>query len=738
MKTNVGTLLTQFIFSLIDSGHFDNNVQINPADEWDWLGVFREYFDDKNKFSDLIDNCRDKCKSDTAIGIQMHAARALFLLEYARRDKEIGKSFISKSFEICSSHTKEKDYGSDWSDFAITFLQGVEFAIENYGDDTKPFLEKLNLLGISDPQHFENCYRTIFHRINEEEWIARKKKLVETFLICQGKHLGQYAAYYRNRNPNLGEDKDLQIRRDKLLRYQIELIENILGKESERRFKKKWPECEKEKLAKNLITTLESFGYKNILAWWHVAEANLAKEIECTQDFEKIVEDMQNILCNKTYRLPENDALDGISEFIQNNMNADFYTKKLRLNAEEFYDHLIYKSCRPWLKNRYALTVLRRWQSFTPALSMGSEVGHKGGGYFVYKTDEKGEIVEGLVIDPGFDFLENFFDEGFSIKDINAILMTHSHPDHSSDFMSILTLVHEMNRCGKRVFKDKWKNRKLVLFMTEGCYQKFAEQIRRSTESFNDIIRVNKDTSYPDEGKTPFLKFFRLKAQKANHNDLTDHDSVGYIIANTNKKWEPLIGFTGDTQWFFDIEKHYKKCRIICMNLGGVVDIFKKDVLLSDLGDKKKKKASKRILDILLTENHLYLPGFYLMAQTLTGIRTARKPKLLIISELCEEMKAGLRTDLSHRIGKALRGKIPVLPEDIGLTVILDKKSAGYVLCKVCQSVWSPEKIVPVETDKDNAIVYLCKRHYRQMREGYSIPKINELELDLNELRKPI
>ena len=192
-------------------------------------------------------------------------------------------------------------------------------------------------------------------------------------------------------------------------------------------------------------------------------------------------------------------------------MNCDYYTKKLRINTEQFYDHLIYKSCRPSLNDYYALTVLRRWQSFTPALSMGSEVGHKGGGYFVYKTDKKGEIDEGLVIDPGFDFLENFFDEGFSIRDINAVLITHSHRDHASDFMSIVTLVHEMNKNGKRVFGDsKWEEKKLILFITEGCHQNFATQIMRSKEIFHDIIRVKQGEDYKKED-IRFLKYFQLQ-----------------------------------------------------------------------------------------------------------------------------------------------------------------------------------------------------------------------------------
>ena len=170
------------------------------------------------------------------------------------------------------------------------------------------------------------------------------------------------------------------------------------------------------------------------------------------------------------------------------------------------------------------------------------------------------------------------------------------------------------------------------------------------------------------------------------------------------------------------------------MNIGGVIDIFKKpELTLSDLCDENDKpKNEKNIKTILLRENHLYLPGFYLMAEGLK--RKGCPPKLLILSELCEEMKGGLRTDLASKINEELH--IPSLPEDIGLTVVLNKRfKKGHVLCKVCQSVHPPKNIIPVETDRDNAIVYLCKEHFNQLKEENILPKINKLEIDANELR---
>jgi len=508
---------------------------------------------------------------------------------------------------------------------------------------------------------------------------------------------------------------------------------NILSKDSERRFKKRWSDSQKEKLGKTLNMTVTNLGKKDLSGWWDEAKGNFEEDGKWIQDFEQIIKTMGEKLNNDKYSLPKD--VSSVANFVHKYMNCDYYTKKLRMNTEEFYDHLIYQSSRPTLTDCYVLTVLRRWQSFTPALSMGSEVGHKGGGYFVYKTNHKGEIEEGLVVDPGFDFLNNFFDEGFSIRDITGILITHSHRDHSSDFMSIVTLVHEMNEQGKRVFKDgKWVEKKLILFITEGCHQNFAVQIFGNRDKFYDVIRVQQNTT-PYSGKNRFLKHFQLEAKKANHEDQSGHDSVGYIIKDY--KGKPLIGFTGDTQWYNKIEDTYKACPVICMNIGGVIDIFKKPELkLSDLCEKDDKEHINNIKTILLRENHLYLPGFFLMAKKLNS----KKQKLLILSELCEEMKGGLRTDLAEKVSGEL--EIPVLPEDIGLTVILDndKKNneTGNVCCEICQSEYPPKEIVAVETDKDNAIIYLCHYHYNKLKEGSSLPKINELELDANELRNPL
>lgn len=705
----------QQIFSTIDKRDkiiFEDEVRDKSGSNG-WLKNFDKILSEKTlaSISDYIKNIKNEYRTTSIIKNQIDAAGALFYLELAKRDQEKSNKCVITSFKICKRHLQDQT-GPDWSDFAITFLEGIIFAATQDKDDLLS-----EVIG-----KYKNTYNRIFIKIIDGEWIPRKKELVEKFISCQDKILN---SHMMNGSDNVFI----------FIRYQIELIYNILDEDKENNFNKKWPDCEKEKLVKNLKEIIrneqDELDSCDVLNWWENNKSKFSdkRDNEWERDFDSIIKKMQIKLRDELYNAPED--IWSVADFIHENMNCDYYIKMIRQNTEQFYDHLIYQSCRPSLYDCYALTVLRRWQSFTPALSMGSEVGHKGGGYFVYKTNHKGEIEEGLVIDPGFDFLENFFEESFSIRDINAILITHSHRDHASDFMSIVTLVHEMNEKGKRIFRNgQWMERKLVLLIAEGCYQFYAEQIRRYKDSFQDVIRM-KQNSLEGNDKQKLFKYFRLKATKANHYDQSDHDSVGYLIKDNIGN--ELIGFTGDTRWYNNIEQAYIKYPVICMNLGAVVDIFKKpEIMLSDLCNKNDDKQIKKIKQILLRENHLYLPGFYLMARKFYK----DKQKLLILSELCEEMKGGLRTDLSEKLTKKL--DVPVLPEDIGLTVILNTIKKGYVLCRACNTAKRPDHIVPVETDKDSAIVYLCKDHYNQLKESYILPQINKLEMDVNELRKPL
>jgi ribonuclease BN (tRNA processing enzyme) len=252
---------------------------------------------------------------------------------------------------------------------------------------------------------------------------------------------------------------------------------------------------------------------------------------------------------------------------------------------------------------------LQRWNSLTPA--QGKSV---GGGYFIYHTDKVGVIDLGIVIDPGFDFVRNFFRNGFSIRDIDIVLISHAHADHLWDFESIVQLLHELNS------KDKIKHRVNVIF-TLGIYKRYEQHVIRNPELreyidpfvidirkeidpdfFKNIGKVKSEKDYKikycfkfinntspkerPEGPSTSLRrwtpalpeFTNLKPPnntlkgKNNNNDRTDieeievwptfsyhedytdiSDSYGFkIIMKYRDNNKVVLGYTGDTKWVGD------------------------------------------------------------------------------------------------------------------------------------------------------------------------------------------
>lgn len=104
---------------------------------------------------------------------------------------------------------------------------------------------------------------------------------------------------------------------------------------------------------------------------------------------------------------------------------------------------------------------MRRYSSAFPLLPRPSAFRAHGGGYFLrlhpprpegdvpsQRADaSKGEetlVAEsfGIVVDPGPDFVENLYRTGFSLTDIDMIIVTHDHVDHLNSLESVLSLLH--------------------------------------------------------------------------------------------------------------------------------------------------------------------------------------------------------------------------------------------------------------------------------------------------------
>ena len=378
------------------------------------------------------------------------------------------------------------------------------------------------------------------------------------------------------------------------------------------------------------------------------------------------------------------------------------------------------------------LTVLRRWNSFTPGLSSISSPS-KGGGYFLYFKDEKYGS-KGIVIDPGHDFLANLFSEGFTINDIDVILLSHAHPDHTDNFPKILSLFHEMNgRLKERGEKRKDYDRKhLKIILTPGVYDMFSKGMSLNKKSLKDIFVVDFKSTNEDSKPIKCYNYsigrnsiINIEAFKTSHNDLGELGSIGFLFEFGNSENEIKIGFTCDAQWNPNFWKIFKDCSIICAHLGSIVSIDKNNgfcptyCTLSDsrcVDSKECIETDYSLVDIdsgkiekqTHDENHLYLGGLASFFHPL--LRNDDKLKLGIVSEFGEELKGGIRMDFYHKFDDWFKSnkdkKCRCLPADIGLRIDI---FSGDVFCHTCQSYVDREEINPIAFGREEAIFFICK-----------------------------
>ncbi|GAI18381.1 unnamed protein product, partial [marine sediment metagenome] len=127
---------------------------------------------------------------------------------------------------------------------------------------------------------------------------------------------------------------------------------------------------------------------------------------------------------------------------------------------------------------------LQRWNSSSPA--KGYSV---GGGYLLYHIDKDSEVDMGIAIDPGFDFVRNLFHSGFSLNDIDIVLISHAHLDHIRDFESIVTLLFELQKRSKR-------DRRVHVILSLGSYKRLEHIIEDPTLRYfiePYIIDINRE-----------------------------------------------------------------------------------------------------------------------------------------------------------------------------------------------------------------------------------------------------
>lgn len=325
------------------------------------------------------------------------------------------------------------------------------------------------------------------------------------------------------------------------------------------------------------------------------------------------------------------------------------------------------------------LLVLRRWNSYTPIVTDNFHIG-KGGGYFL-KVNGKG-----IVIDPGFNFIDNFRAAGHLFHEIDVVLVSHAHNDHTADLESILTLLDKYNKeikdssdLNKKTIRRELAENKKVdpQDITQPEIDKaFFASPRRKIINFYLTASVNKKYGglfdlfstqdyFPHVVEPGFNRslFGGVKAGgvkvhflKAKHDDIiSDRHSVGLYIEFPDNL---VLIYTGDTGWNDEIKRQYQK-------LGR--NFSKRDrLLLAHLGGVKKKEQfyfTELDKSKVFYDNHLGRLGLALLNEVL-------QPQVCIISEFGEELREW-RQDLADLYQDAFAQKASFIPGDIGLKFML-------------------------------------------------------------------
>jgi len=335
------------------------------------------------------------------------------------------------------------------------------------------------------------------------------------------------------------------------------------------------------------------------------------------------------------------------------------------------------------------LLVLREWNSYTPALPVEGEA-DRGGGYYLRHCGQ------GVVIDPGYDFLENFARAGGRLCDIDHIVVTHAHDDHTAELESLLMLLHRYNTGGDQT-------KRVGLYLSQGCQRKFSGIVPlRDAKQIERVVTLGR----PGPGcsqRVGLAEGIDLTVLPAYHDDVITRDTavgLGFELAVGEGETRRLV-FTGDTGYYpprldaqgipeyYDREK--RRPKVDTAEDKGLFRQYPKhfqkpDLLVAHIGSivKREFEPVELIRETRREEGEWYYANHLGMLGTLR-LLDEMQPKVAVVSEFGAELR-GFHIELVAGIAQALHDKqgedgLPetvVVPGDVTLVYYID---TGQFLC---------------------------------------------------------
>jgi hypothetical protein len=385
----------------------------------------------------------------------------------------------------------------------------------------------------------------------------------------------------------------------------------------------------------------------------------------------------------------------------------------------------------------------------------------RGGGYYLSWQGK------GIVVDPGFDYLENFQRCGLGINEISAIFITHSHIDHTDQLESILMMKYE--RYDRMRDAGASLDPAVDVFMSWDSMTKYSSSINdQPREVLNRPIQsIPRDKTIDLFQYDYPIKVEPLPVQHTTTAGPSSCDAVGLIfkLYSDFSRSRPLmkIGITSDCKYEPTVVEYIatklKECDIVVAHLG-TIDIPQLiehaclqagDEVIKMCANIDPKSVERRMLKSLLRSpdtssigkdlgrllagekithargSHLGFQGLYSVFQKV--FESGSKTKLGIISEFGEEL-GSFRHKVTQVLNQAILGTKRggkgrrIFTGDIGLAVELltedrrcagcGKSSIGFLLqCTSCKSLFCLSCIDDVcIKHRQKAIFYDCQSCY--------------------------
>lgn len=416
-------------------------------------------------------------------------------------------------------------------------------------------------------------------------------------------------------------------------------------------------------------------------------------------DPEKEQESSLATLKKLAQELPEGDITD---PYVNNHELEKRIEEFQERQSKRLKDYLQHTNQR-MLATENALFILNGWDKSLPfeidpqlspntqGLILTEQTRRSTGGVFLRWNGK------GVVINPGAGFLNHFHEQGFSLQDIHAVVVTSDHFSAYADIKEICELNNKLNKLsGQLQIIHYYLNQKAFQELSSILKPHFkqARNALHSLEMFIDSPDVEKI----DISEDISLNYFMAMPQEPSYGqsqgkgDKHARSTLGIRLELKKSAGDSLpirIGYISGTAWSPMLAHHLGVC----------------EILVSGFGNTSPNDYTKTGYQ----EDCLGYHGAYSLLEEIA-------PKLFISTEydgregdIRIEVIKKLRTDIAN-CGRKAAQETSLIPGDIGLHIGLD---ALMVKCSVTDDYISPKNLrIAKSTDAFGRLLYLSPACY--------------------------